>query len=182
VNIPAEYRVKWDLGHIQGQAKTWISTSGINLHTLSWEQLSQVLIDHFLDTVPNDPMDQLQLLKQVTSVNAYIDTYETWMTQMKRERPYLPQDFFVDRFISGLKENIKHNVHCQKPESLLSAYWYARQYEKAFLSAMKRVVPATPAAHFQQQQNRKYPPHDNRNRVPNDRPREPHKCWYYTDN
>jgi hypothetical protein len=91
VNIPAEYRVKWDLGHIQGQAKTWISTSGINLHTLSWEQLSQVLIDHFLDTVPNDPMDQLQLLKQVTLVNAYIDTYETWMTQMKRERPYLPK-------------------------------------------------------------------------------------------
>nr|XP_051191082.1 uncharacterized protein LOC127304433 [Lolium perenne] len=179
VNIPAEHRVKWGLAHIRGQAKTWISTSGLNLQTLSWEQLSQVLIDRFPDSVPNDPMDQLQLLKQATSINSYIDTYETWMTQMKRERPYLPQDFFVDRFISGLKENIKHNVHCQKPESLLSAYWYARQYEKASLSAMRRVVPVLPAGRLQQpQNNRQYPPRENRNRAPNERPREPRKCWY----
>ncbi|KAK1693984.1 hypothetical protein QYE76_010681 [Lolium multiflorum] len=183
VNIPAEHRVKWGLAHIRGQAKTWISTSGLNLQTLSWEQLSQVLIDRFPDSVPNDPMDQLQLLKQLTSVNSYIDTYETWMTQMKRERPYLPQDFFVDRFISGLKESIKHNVHCQKPDSLLSAYWYARQYEKASLSAMQRAVPVPPAGRPQQpQNNRQYPPRENRNRAPNERPREPRKCWYCTDN
>jgi hypothetical protein len=91
VNIPKEHRVKWGLAHIRGQAKTWISTSGLNLHTLSWEQLSQVLIDRFRDAVSNDTMDQLQLLKQVTTVNAYIDSYETWMTQMKRERDYLPR-------------------------------------------------------------------------------------------
>jgi hypothetical protein len=31
-------------------------------------------------------------------------------------------------------------VQCQKPDSLLSAYWYARQYEKAYLSANKRIL------------------------------------------
>jgi hypothetical protein len=60
------------------------------------------------------------------------------MTQMKRERSYLPQDFFVDRFVSGLKDSIKHSVQCQKPATLLSAYWYARQYEKAYLSTTKK--------------------------------------------
>jgi hypothetical protein len=43
---------------------------------------------------------------------------------------HLPQDFFVDRFVSGLKEDIKHHVQCQKPADFLSANWYARQYEK----------------------------------------------------
>jgi hypothetical protein len=77
---------------------------------MTWPELSQVLIDRFPDTIANDPMDQLQLLKQNTTVNAYIDQYEQWMTQMKRERSYLPQDFFVDRFTSGLKDSIKHLV------------------------------------------------------------------------
>jgi hypothetical protein len=95
-------------------------------------------------------MDQLQILKQVNSVNAYIHTYEVWMTQMKRERNYLPHDFFVDRFISGLKDSIEHTVQCQKPNTLLATYWYARQYEKAYLSKNKKTT--IPQAYTQQQQ------------------------------
>jgi hypothetical protein len=110
VEIPVASRVKWGVAHIREQAKTWISSSGINLQTMTWPELSQVWLDRFLDTIASDPMDQLQLLKQTTTVNAYIDQYEQWMTQMKRERSYLPQDFFVDRFTSGLKDSIKHQV------------------------------------------------------------------------
>jgi hypothetical protein len=112
VNIPAENRVRWGLAHIRGQAKTWLNTAGYDLHTLSWATLSQILIDRFPDCSAADPMDQLQQLKQMTSVNMYIDAYEPWMTQMKRERDYLPQDFFAERFVSGLKESIRHNVQC----------------------------------------------------------------------
>ena len=72
-----------------------------------------MLIDRFPDNVLIDPMDQLQLLKQVNLVNYYIDTYGTFsMTQMKKAGSYLPQNFFIDRFISGLKEGIKHTVQC----------------------------------------------------------------------
>jgi hypothetical protein len=137
-------RVKWGLAHIRGQAKTWISSSGLHLQTLTWQELSQVLIDRFPNATANDHMDQLQLLKQNTTVNAYIDQYEQWMMQMKRERSYLPQDFFVDRFTSGLKDCIKHLVQCQKPETLLSAYWYARKYEQAYLLNVKKAAPPAP--------------------------------------
>jgi hypothetical protein len=85
-------------------------------------------------------MDQLQLRKQVNSLNAYIDLFETWMSQMKREISCLPEDFFVDRFISGLKDNIKHTFQCQKLDTLLSAYWYAHQYDKAYLSNIKKAT------------------------------------------
>jgi hypothetical protein len=110
VEIPVASRVKWGVAHIREQAKTWISSSDINLQMMTWPELSQVWLDRFPDTIASDPMDQLQLLKQTTTVNAYIDQYEQWMTQMKRERSYLPQDFFVDRFTSGLKDSIKHLV------------------------------------------------------------------------
>nr|XP_051192241.1 uncharacterized protein LOC127305750 [Lolium perenne]XP_051192242.1 uncharacterized protein LOC127305750 [Lolium perenne]XP_051192243.1 uncharacterized protein LOC127305750 [Lolium perenne] len=176
VGIAAEHRVSWGLAHIRGQAKTWISSAGYNLQRLSWTELCRILLDRFPDSQTADPMEQLQLLKQVTSVNNYIDSYELWMAQMKRERTYLPQDFFVDRFMSGLKDTIKHTVQCQKPESLLSAYWYARQYEKSHLSTTRR--PPIPA----QPQFRNAPARDNRNRNMGDRPREPRRCWYCPDN
>jgi hypothetical protein len=37
VNIPAENRVKWGIAHIRRQAKTWISSSGIDLQRLTWQ-------------------------------------------------------------------------------------------------------------------------------------------------
>jgi hypothetical protein len=130
VQIPQQNRVQWGIAHIRGQAKTWLSSSGFHVRHMTWSDLSSILIERFPDTISSDPMDLLHHLKQLSSVNAYIDSYEAWMTQMKRERTYLVKEFFVDRFISGLKEGIKHHVQCQKPDSLLSTYWYARQYEK----------------------------------------------------
>ena len=123
-------------------------------------------------------MELLQTLKQMTTVNGYIDAYEQWMTLMKREKPYLQTDFFIDRFISGLKEGIRHTVLRQKPDSLMSAYWYARLYEKAHLANNKRpIIPA------QQQRPNNFgaqrPAAVRDNRVQN---REPRKCWYCPEN
>jgi hypothetical protein len=77
-----------------------------------------ILLERFPDTQTSDPMDQLQMLKQTSTLEVYIDAYENWTTLMKRGRAYLPADFFVDRFVSGLKDTIKHNVQCQKPTTL----------------------------------------------------------------
>ena len=97
---------------------------------------------------------------------------------MKRDKPYLQTDFFVDRFISGLKEGIRHAVLCQKPATLASAYWYARQYEKSYLANNRR--PANPVPN--QRPNNMGAPRpvvarDNRPRI-----REPRKCWYCPEN
>ncbi|KAK1629780.1 hypothetical protein QYE76_004095 [Lolium multiflorum] len=74
----------------------------------------------FPSTVCTDPMDQMQQLQQINTVNNYIDTFEQWMTAMKRNRPYLPADFFVDRFISGLKDNIKHQLEDHQMQRCIS--------------------------------------------------------------
>jgi hypothetical protein len=177
VDIPLTSRVKWGLAHIKGQAKTWISSAGLPLQTLSWQEMNQVLIDRFPNATANDPMDQLQLLKHNTTINAYIYQYEQWMTQMKRERRYLPQDLFVDRFTSGIKDSIKHMVQCLKPETLLSAYWYARKYEQAYLLNVKKTTHVAPAPRVYPQQQNQRPrlPRDNRNMPPNNN-RGPRLC------
>jgi hypothetical protein len=110
VGITEENRLRWGLAHVRGQAKTWLNSSGFHLQHMTWSDFCQLLIDRFPDSASIDPMVQLQHLKQVSSVDQYINAYESWMTQMKRGHTYLPQDFFVDRFLSGLKDNIKHAV------------------------------------------------------------------------
>jgi hypothetical protein len=181
VGIHGEARVKWRVAHIRGQAKIWLNSSGINIQQTSWADLCQVLIERFPDTVTLDPMEQLQQLKQRTTVDSYINTYESWMQVMKRGRDYLPTNFFVDRFISGLNENIRHLVQCQCPVSLLKAYWFARQFEKNHNSnalVLRRALPVAPVqlgparnAAGRDNQNRVGPPRDNINH--NSRPRVP---------
>jgi hypothetical protein len=83
VSIPADQRVKWGLAHIRGQAKTWLNGASIQLQTITWDKLCEILIDRFPDTVSTDPMDLLQQLHQQTTVNVYIDAFEDWMTAMK---------------------------------------------------------------------------------------------------
>jgi hypothetical protein len=49
--------VKWGLAHVREQAKTWLSSSAINLQQLSWSRLFQVLIERFPYNLSLDPMD-----------------------------------------------------------------------------------------------------------------------------
>jgi hypothetical protein len=98
------------MAHVRGQAKTWLSSSGMNLKTISWADLCCVVLECFPEGQHIDPMEHLQLLKQVSTVDQYINAYKTWMTLMKRDRTYLPHDFFVNRFLSGLKYNINYHV------------------------------------------------------------------------
>jgi hypothetical protein len=190
VGINGEARVRWGIAHIRGQAKIWLSSSGMDLQGMSWAELGKVLIERFPDTVTVDPMEQLQHLRQRTTVDNYINSYESWMHVMKRGRVYLPTDFFVERFISGLSESIRHLVQCQQPVSLMSAYYMARQYGKnhnANMAGTRRAQPAVPAppllgknAAGQEQQNRNGQPRDNP--IRNARPRIPRQCWYCPDN
>jgi hypothetical protein len=61
---------------------------------MSWSELCHVLIERFPGIASVDPMEQLQHFKQLATVDNYINVYESWMTQMKRSRSYLPQYFF----------------------------------------------------------------------------------------
>jgi hypothetical protein len=93
IKIPADARAQWGIAHIRGQAKTWLNTAGFHLQHISWPELGYVLLERFPDAITSDPMELLQQLKQTTTVDMYIDTYENWMTLMKRGRTYLPQYF-----------------------------------------------------------------------------------------
>jgi hypothetical protein len=95
------------------------------------------------------------------------------MQIMKRGRQYLPDDFFIDIFISGLIDNIKHSVQCHCPTSLLKAYWFARKIDKTNncqIVEIRRNLPAAP----RNAPIRNGPPRENQGR----NARCHHQCWH----
>jgi hypothetical protein len=64
------------------------------------------------------------------------------MNLMRRDNPTLPDDYFVNSFISRLSAHIQHHLQCHKPTDMREAMWYARRIEQA--NPMKHALPATP--------------------------------------
>lgn len=103
--------------HIRERAQIWSAEDNIQLHYFSWHQFCSLLCDRFPEANWYDSMDHFQHLKQINSTDNYIDQFETWMQLMTRDNPYLPEYFFVLRFISGQKDNVKRMVKCHKPNT-----------------------------------------------------------------
>lgn len=181
--IVNDNKVKWANAHIRGRAKTWLNSCGYELQLMNWTQFCQLLCERFPGPRADESMEQCQQLQQINSVDHYIDLFEDWMTLMKRDHNYLPESFFLLRFLSGLKESIKHGTKCHKPATLREAYWFARQQEKSYLSNKKKntttmtIRPVPNQAH-----NRPMAAKDNRVRNLTDKAQEKGKCWYCPEN
>jgi hypothetical protein len=147
---------------------------------MNWIQFRELLLDRFPEVGAHDTMDQFQQLKQQTTVNVYIDTFEEWMTMMKKDHNYLPEHFFTLRFITGLKETIKHAVKTHKPPDLRSAFWYARQEDQAYLAVNKRhnTISVTNRPPTGNQIARPPPPREQRPKPVPNRNKEKGQCWY----
>lgn len=65
------------------------------------------------------------------TVEQYIDKFEEYVDLVRRDHPYLQEQYLNSCFIGGLRNDIKHDVCGHKPQGLLESYWYAKNYEKA---------------------------------------------------
>lgn len=81
-------------------------------------------------------------LKQYGSVDSYIDKFEETMALVKRSNPTLTGDYFLDYFISGLKDHIKRPLKSLSIYSLVTAYEHACNYDVIPRSANTSSVPS----------------------------------------
>jgi hypothetical protein len=101
--ITHEHKLKWAAAHICGKAKTWLNNCNIQLSLMNWIQFCELLLDRFSNSGVHESMEQVQQLKQLSTVNQYIDSFEEWMTAMKRDHRYLPEFFFHSQILEWLE-------------------------------------------------------------------------------
>jgi hypothetical protein len=54
------------------------------------------------------------------------------MALMQMEYPGLTEPYFVNNFIAGLREGIKHYIIPHIPQTLCDTYWKVKELEKVF--------------------------------------------------
>ncbi|KAL0317385.1 UNVERIFIED_CONTAM: hypothetical protein Sangu_2152800 [Sesamum angustifolium] len=85
--------------------------------------------DRFEDSDHERVVSGFNKLHQGITVNAYLERFEELEAQMLTFNKNLGEEFFMMKFISGLKEKIKGHVATMKLTTLTQAIVFARKHE-----------------------------------------------------
>lgn len=57
--------------------------------------------------------------------------FEQKMNLMRRDNPAIPDDYYMNNFISGLNRYIQSQLECLQPTTIQKAMWFARRMENS---------------------------------------------------
>lgn len=179
---PYDQWVNLATGHFQGRASVWLKNICVPWQMVTWQQFCPILSDRFTEATVHEAVEMLKNVQQNSSVAGYINRFEQSMALVKRDHPFLQENFLMSCFICGLKADIKHDVCGQRPMGIMQCYWYAKTYEKAAASW----VPALPhpsrqksftPVHIHHRQIAPVTQGTDKQQHTNG-PRAPNLCWY----
>jgi len=156
---PYEQWVNIATGHFYGRAHVWLKNICVPWQMVTWPQFCQMISHRFTQANAHEAVEKSKNIQQVTTVQAYTDSFEECVQLVRRDHPYLQEAFIMSCFIGGLRADIKHDVSGQRPSGILEAYWYAKVYEQAATARKAYYQSSMPKnkGHYQQT-NFRFPP------------------------
>ena len=124
---PTEQRTELAVSYLTGRARQWWRGTGHSATTLPWFRFCGYLADRFAEQSICDNVKAFHALTQTSTVSVYIEKFEKLLNVIRRDNPNLPNDYYVNSFISGLSDYIQNHLQCHKPATLQEAMWYARR-------------------------------------------------------
>lgn len=104
---------------------------------LSWEEFLHEVVVRF-NVQPYENIEgEFGKLMQTTTVADYQEKFEELRAVIRAENPGLSERFYINSFISGLKEEIRYQVHMFFPNTLTQAFSIARIQESNLKSQHK---------------------------------------------
>jgi hypothetical protein len=182
-NVPMDIWVSMATLHCQGAAEHWWRGVRIPSGFMQWSVFTNMVLDRFSPVSHYGVVEQFNQTKQVSSVNDYILIFEEQMGIMQRAHPQMTESYYVQAFIVGLKDIIKHYLIPHNPISLIDCYWKARELEKGNLA--KKTFAYSQSSYqkplciqFQQGISKPTQPSTTTTVVPAQTfKKEPGKCW-----
>ena len=128
---PLEQRTEIATTYLKGPAIQWWRGTGIQAGNLPWHRFCRLISDRFAESSVCDNVRSFHALTQTSKVSLYILQFEQLLNLMRRDNPALPDDYYMNSFISGLTDYIQHHLQCHKPKDMSEAMWMARRIEQA---------------------------------------------------
>jgi hypothetical protein len=123
---PLDQRTQIAVTYLTGPAIQWWRSTGFSTNNVQWHRFCRYLTDRFSVTSICDNVRNFHSLTQTSTVADYITKFERALNLMRRDNPTLPDDYYINSFISGLQTHIQVHLQCLKPVDMQQAMWYAR--------------------------------------------------------
>ncbi|KAL0389285.1 UNVERIFIED_CONTAM: hypothetical protein Scaly_0285600 [Sesamum calycinum] len=125
--------------HLEGKADVWFQGSMEGKGSLSWQEFVSAVLERFEDLDCEKVMGKFSKLLQETTVNAYLDKFEELNSYMMEFNKDFNEEFFLMKFISGLRKDIKGLTSTMKPKTLNQAIILAKNQEATADAIVKRL-------------------------------------------
>lgn len=96
--------------HLQGRAELWYQAGGENLKHKTCNEFTEVLQARFSDEIFENIMGESNKLGKVISVLDCQNKCKEPQPLVLLKNPGLHESYFIDRFITGLREEVKNTV------------------------------------------------------------------------
>lgn len=115
--------IKVSTMHFQPTSATtrWKQSVEDQLRRLTWSQFSTMLLERFGRNEHEILLRRLFHIKQTGTVSEYIEQFTTLIDQLRAYAPHLDPIYYTQRFIEGLRDDLKSVILVQRPSSLDTA-------------------------------------------------------------
>lgn len=156
--VPQSSWVRLAATYLDGKAATWwrglVKQNHDNVNEITWDQFKQNLVAVFKPVSSSKiARDKLAVLKQDRSVNLYNSQF----TELVLEIDNIAESEKLDRYIRGLKRDVKIEVEKSEPNTLVDAMRIAQRYDS--ISFYSRQTAYSPNYHLSSGNN-SYAPMD----------------------
>ncbi|KAL0392814.1 UNVERIFIED_CONTAM: hypothetical protein Sradi_2504200 [Sesamum radiatum] len=127
--IPEDKKVPLTAAHMQSRVEFGYQGHIEKRGVPSWTELTVAVLERFEDLDYERVVSEFNMLQQETIVNAYLEKFEELEAHILIVNKNLDETFFMMKFISGLKEEIKGYVATMKPTTLNQAIVFVRKQE-----------------------------------------------------
>ncbi|CCH47145.1 Zinc finger CCHC domain-containing protein [Wickerhamomyces ciferrii] len=134
--------------YLSGTAQYWFDhyIQG-DYHRFTYEEVVNAFKARFLPVgYETTARERLERLRQLSSVSDYISRFTELASQLSF--PYDTPRYQIDRFVEGLKGEIKKLVKVYKPKTLEEAFQLAQSLDDTSKSARNKLVKNNFAQHF----------------------------------
>ena len=125
--------------HLEGKVIDWFQGHEASVKDLNWEALATNITARFGQGTYDNTIGQITKLRQISYVHIYQEQFEALMVRTKG----LKEDFFVQCFISGLRDTIKNQVMIFQPTTLSWPIRLALLKENTIKAMIKEAKPSS---------------------------------------
>ncbi|XP_062203827.1 uncharacterized protein LOC133906051 [Phragmites australis] len=136
--IPPHLWVKVSTMHFVGTAAFWLQSTESNLNQISWAEFCLAVSHRFERDQGNQLIRQFFHIAQTGSVVEYIEKFDEIVHQLLAHDPTISRAVITNRFIDGLKGDIKAIVLIHRPVDLDAACSLAILQEEVLQESTKK--------------------------------------------